>query len=117
MKKALIVEKVGNGLLISITNKDGREEQFVVPQDESMSFKMFVDAFEASATTMNSENVEDDRETQYAEAGGPDKDRKPTPEDYEDLLQNPAVRAGLGKAFDFLTSASQYIDKGRKGSG
>jgi hypothetical protein len=114
MKKAFVVEKVGNGLLISITNEEGREEQYVVPKDDSLAFSMFSDAFEASATTMNSANVENDG-GHAEEPESNSRNRKPTSDDYEDLLQNPAVRAGLGKAFDFLTSASEYIDKGRKG--
>lgn len=114
MKKAFVVEKVGNGLLITITNEEGREEQYVVPKDDSLSFAMFVDAFDASATSMNSANVEDDGGDVSEEPQNEGRNRKPTTDDYEDLLQNPAVRAGLGKAFDFLSSASDYIDKGRK---
>jgi len=85
MKKAFVVEKVGNGLLITITNEEGREEQYVVPKDDSLSFAMFVDAFDASATSMNSANVEDDGGDVSEEPQNEGRNRKPTTDDYEDL--------------------------------
>jgi len=114
MKKTIEVDQVGNGLLLTIQTKEGKEEVFIVPKDESMAFSMFEDAYNAAEGTAATPPPPGDGAE--AEPGdGPQS--KPTSQDYEDLLNNPAVRAGLGRAFDFLTSASSMIDKGRKGTG
>ena len=116
MKKTIEVDQVGNGLLLTIKTQEGNEEVFVVPKDESMAFSMFEDAYKAAHSDVTAPPPPPGADS------GPEREptqeaSKPTSQDYEDLLNNPAVRAGLGRAFDFLTSASSMIDKGRKGTG
>ena len=116
MKKTIEVDQVGNGLLLTIKTPEGNKEVFVVPKDDSMAFSMFEDAYKAADGAVTASppppGAGSDRNGEPAQEAS-----KPTSQDYEDLLNNPAVRAGLGRAFDFLSSASSMIDKGRKGTG
>lgn len=133
MRKVAYIEKLGNGLLVTVTKDDGVETQFFVMDDGSVAFKAVEQAYDMGQAASTGRSYREPPEETSSEGHRVTVEDEPPPpppsyggDDYDDddpsivgdtryLLQsaadfvgqNPAVGQFLGSVFAGATSAEK----------